>query len=59
MHVLLGENTIECNIYEILVCRYCMSKKIIFFIVDIYFTQLTQQFLNLERGNIYMNQYKL
>jgi hypothetical protein len=33
MQVLLRENTIECNIYEIVICRYCMSKQMIFLLL--------------------------
>jgi len=33
MQVLLDENTKECNIYELLICRYCMSKQLIFLLL--------------------------
>jgi hypothetical protein len=33
MHVLLDGNGIECNIYELLICRYCMSKQIVFLLL--------------------------
>jgi hypothetical protein len=33
MQVLLDENTKECNINELFICGYCMSKQIIFLLL--------------------------
>jgi hypothetical protein len=51
MQVLLDENTIECNIYELLICRYCMSKQIIFLLLmfHIFYSISTTKFEFVKR----------
>jgi hypothetical protein len=51
MQVLLDENIIGCNIYELLICRYCMSKQIIFLLLmlHIFYSTSTTKFEFVKR----------